>query len=235
MSHFFLRSKHYLLFIPLLLPTLTSWIAQGAYGQQLQEFSQEIGTGSDFSFADFTLADYSGYFYFFLVLMILPMLVQVGWYRAVGQDLKKYLPDHASFNDKTFKITLAVQVISVLAMVGTFWYGWNWLGDSIPGWIESDGVSDERAKDLALSALKVAGLVAIIGLIGFAAAIYNSYFVGKTLKTIEEGRPVKGGELVGYVILSYFLVIGIWIMQPKVNRLVETGTMNKADDGDGVW
>ncbi len=235
MSHFFLRSKHYILFIPLLLPTLSSWIVQGIYGQKLQEFSNEMTAGADFSFGNFELADYNIYFYLFIGLMLLAMLIQVGWYHAVGQDLKRYLPDHTELKDSTFKITLPLQILTTLAMIGLFWYGWNWLGDSIPGWIENDGIDEENVQDFAFSFLKVMGLFGAIGLVGFAAQIYNCFFVGKTLKTIEEGRPVKGGELVGYVILSYFLVVGVWILQPKVNRLVETGNMNKVEDGDGVW
>lgn len=234
MSHFFLRSKHYILFIPLLLPTLISWIAQSFYGQQLQTFSEEVGAGADVSFDNFVLADYNGYFYGYLALILLAMLTQVGWYRSVGQKLKQYLPDHTDLNDKTFNITLVVQVISTLAMVGFLVFGWNWLGENIPSWIETDGLTPEAGQDLVFSVLKTAGLILLIVLIGFAAQVYNCYFAGKTLKTIEEGRPVKGGEVVGYVILSYFLVIGVWIMQPKVNRLVETG--NTAKDGeDGPW
>jgi len=233
MSHFFLRSKHYILFIPLLLPTLTSWIAQGAYGQKIQEFSQEMEAGADFSFADFALADYNGYFYFFIAITILAMLTQVGWYRAVGQDLKRYLPDHISLKDKTFKISIMAQVASTLAMVAFFWYGWNWLGENIPEWVASDGLSEEEGQSLLFSVLKTMGVFFLIGFIGFAATIYNCYFAGKTLKTIEEGRPVKGGEIVGYVIMSYFLVIGVWIMQPKVNLLVETGSMSKGEET--VW
>lgn len=234
MSHFFLRSKHYLLFIPLFLTTLSTWIAQGVYGQRFQEWSQEMQDGGDFDFSGFELADYNGYFYAFIAMTLLALVTQVGWYRAVGQDLKRYLPDHTNLNDKAFNITLVLQVATSLLMVGIMWYGWNWLAANLPTWIENDGVSPEEGQELLVSALKKVGLFVAIALAGFAAQIYNCYFVGKTLKTIEEGRPAKGGEIVGYVILSYLLVIGIWIMQPKVNRLVETGSMAKAGD-DGVW
>ncbi len=235
MSHFFLRSKHYLLFIPLILPTLSSWILQGVYGQKIQEFTAEMEAGADFSFAGFDLADYNGYFYFFIGLSLLTLLTQIGWYRAVGQDLKRYLPDHVGLKDSTFKVTLAIQVIASFIMLGTFWYGWNWMGENIPNWIANDGVSPEEGEAMVLSGLKVVGLFFLVGIASFASQIYNCYFVGKTLKTIEEGRSVKGGELVGYVILSYLLMIGVWIMQPKINRLVETGSMSKGEEGDGVW
>ncbi|MCX8211505.1 MAG: hypothetical protein OTI34_10685 [Lewinella sp.] len=234
MSHFFLRSKHYLLFVPLFLTTLSGWVAQATYGQRIQEWGQEIQDGGDFDFSGFNLADYNGYFYAFIAMILLALVTQVGWYRAVGQDLKRYLPDHTSLNDNTFKATLILQVASSLLMVGFMWYGWNWVGANIPTWIENDGMSPEGGKEMLMSALKMAGLFVAIALIGFLAQVYNCYFAGKTLKTIEEGRSAKGGEIVGYVILSYFLVLGVWIMQPKVNRLVETGSMAKAGN-DGVW
>lgn len=236
MSHFFLRSKHYILFIPLFLSTLSTWIFQAVYTERIQEMTQEMQTGMEpnFDFSGFNLADYNSSFYAFIGLTLLTLVTQVGWYRAVGQDLKRYLPDHTSLKDSTFKTTIILQVAAALLMVGFMWYGWNWVGDNIPTWIENDGVSPEDGKEMVMSALKIGSLFALTVLVGFAAQIYNCYFVGKTLKSIEEGRTAKGGEVVGYVILSYFLVIGIWIMQPKVNRLVETGSMAKAGD-DGVW
>jgi hypothetical protein len=236
MSHFFLRSKHYILFIPLCLSTVSTWVFQGIYTERIQEWTQEMQTGIEpnFDFTGFNLSDYNSYFYAFIGLTLLTLIAQVGWYRSVGQDLKRYLPEHVSLKDTTFNTTIILQIASSLLMIGFMWYGWNWVGDNIPSWIENDGVSPEGGKEMAISALKIGSLFGLTALVGFASQIYNCYFAGKTLKTIEEGRLAKGGEIAGYVILSYFLVVGIWIMQPKVNRLVETGSMAKAGD-DGVW
>ncbi|TXF88934.1 hypothetical protein FUA23_12820 [Neolewinella aurantiaca] len=234
MSHFFLRSKHYVLFVPLFLTTLTTWIFQGMYSQSIQEWSTEAQMGGDFDFSGFDLADYNVYFYAFIGVMLLSLLTQVGWYRSVGQDLKRYLPDHLDLQDKTFKVTIPLQVITTFAIIAIYWYGWNWASDNLTALIDNEGIGSGTPQDFLMTMLKFLGMFSLVGIIGFAATIYNCYFAGKTLKSIEEGRPVKGGEVVGYVILSYFLVVGVWIMQPKINRLVETGSMDKAEDNE-AW
>jgi hypothetical protein len=50
---------------------------------------------------------------------------------------------------------------------------------------------------------------------------YSLYFVAKTFKTVELQREVSFSDFAGEFFMIWFLLIGIWIIQPKVNRLVE--------------
>ena len=46
------------------------------------------------------------------------------------------------------------------------------------------------------------------------------YFVAKTFKTAELQRKVSFSDFAGDFFLVWFLPIGIWIIQPKINRMV---------------
>jgi hypothetical protein len=46
-------------------------------------------------------------------------------------------------------------------------------------------------------------------------------YVAKTIKTAELKRKVGLSEFSGEFFLLWFYFIGIWIIQPKINKLVE--------------
>lgn len=48
---------------------------------------------------------------------------------------------------------------------------------------------------------------------------YCLYFTAKTIKSVELQRPVVFGDFAGEFFLLWFFPIGIWIIQPKINRL----------------
>jgi hypothetical protein len=48
---------------------------------------------------------------------------------------------------------------------------------------------------------------------------YCIYFVAKTIKTVELQRAVKFKDFVGEFFLVWFFPIGVWILQPTINKL----------------
>ena len=49
--------------------------------------------------------------------------------------------------------------------------------------------------------------------------IYIVYFAAKTLKTIELNKEFKFKELSRVFFLILFLPIGIWFIQPRINKI----------------
>jgi len=49
--------------------------------------------------------------------------------------------------------------------------------------------------------------------------IYTWYFVSKTLAVAESGRIATFPDYIGYFFGLWILPIGIWIIQPRINRL----------------
>ncbi len=56
-------------------------------------------------------------------------------------------------------------------------------------------------------------------LLAMFCLVYSLYFVSKSLVSTERGAPVSFSNYVGVLFLIWFFPIGIWIVQPRVNRL----------------
>ena len=64
-------------------------------------------------------------------------------------------------------------------------------------------------------------LVVALGLFLFVCLIYDFNFVASALVLAETGRPKEMGEGAGTLLLFFFFPIGIWFIQPRINRLYE--------------
>jgi hypothetical protein len=144
--------------------------------------------------------------YFFIVLELLIclcMAVFFGWFWALGVGLHARLSPTVKVNLTRFKIFLLIPVIYITFM-SIFTLFFLQIG---PG----DG---DRFQGF---------LYAIIPLHLFAmfCVFYCFYFIAKELKSVELQRSVTFGDFAGEFFLIWFYPIGIWIIQPRVNRLFE--------------
>ena len=55
----------------------------------------------------------------------------------------------------------------------------------------------------------------------FYAFLYYLSFPGRSLRTIENKRLPDFGEYIGDFFLVLFLPIGIWFLQPRINRIAD--------------
>ena len=53
------------------------------------------------------------------------------------------------------------------------------------------------------------------------SAFYCFYFVIKTIKTVELQKELRFIDFAGEFFLICFYPIGIWFIQPKVNKIIE--------------
>ena len=66
-----------------------------------------------------------------------------------------------------------------------------------------------------------AGLLIFAGAVfGLFCAFHSLWFTAKALKSVELGRAVSFSDFGGDFMALWFLPIGVWIIQPKVNRLL---------------
>lgn len=63
------------------------------------------------------------------------------------------------------------------------------------------------------------GLIIPLHLFAMVCMFYLLYFVSKSLVLAEKSKPASFYDYAGPFFLLWFFPIGIWIVQPKVNRL----------------
>ncbi len=153
--------------------------------------------------------------YFFPIMMILFIGLFFGWFYAIGTNLHKKLPSTATMNLTRFKIFLLIPImytliISVL-MISVFT-------------INPTG----RLPNPAIFALIVP-----LHLFSMFCIFYCLYFNAKALKTVEWQKPVTFNDFAGEFFLIWFFPIGIWIIQPRINKLFDT-TLTNDDNLDST-
>lgn len=70
------------------------------------------------------------------------------------------------------------------------------------------------------------GIEAIPLLYVFYAVVNSMAFPARALRTLEKGKKAELGEYIGDFFLILFLPIGIWFLQPRINKLAKDLELN---------
>jgi hypothetical protein len=140
-------------------------------------------------------------FIIFPAIMILFMVLYFGWFYSLGMNLCKKLPESVTMNLTRFKIFLFIPVVYLIFFL-VFIFG------MFSGILS--GVQPDPSIFTWIFPLHFFSMFCIF---------YCLYFIAKALKTVELQRPVTFGDYAGEFSLIWFFPIGIWKIQPRINRL----------------
>jgi hypothetical protein len=147
------------------------------------------------------------YLSLYSLVAIFSIALFLTWFYSLGTNLAKKLPITVNMNVTRFKIFLFIPVIYGILSLLVF--------------IRLVSAIDTGAQPNPALFL----LIFPIHLFCMFCVFYCLYFVAKTLKTIEWQRPVTFSDYAGEFFLIWFFPIGIWFLQPRINKLFNgTGT-----------
>lgn len=196
-----LTAKHWQLFILTFGVQMLVQIAMMGYF-----FSAMIS--NDFEQNPFLIFDLLKYF---PIVMILLMIVYLAWIYSVSVGLQSKVPSNVSMKVKKFKIFFFIPIVyNILFMIG------------FSLWISS--MNHQAPLDNFVHFENFFPIFFPVNLFAMFCSLYTIYFTAKTIKTVELQREVKFGEFVGEFFLIWFYFIGVWILQPKINKMVELDT-----------
>ena len=199
MIHFFLKAKHWQLFIIMLGIPL---IYQFYFMSQILGFqTQPEQVAGEEGFTE-VLNEQFIQFDLFPYVMIFFALIFFGWFWSIAIGLQKNIPKEIKMKVKKFKIFFFIPLIYIIFLMiymGGLFSGMLTSGFSNSGWIVA--------------------IILLLHLFSMYCIFYSMYFVAKTIKTAELQRKVGFGDHAGEFFLLWFYFIGIWIIQPKVNKL----------------
>ncbi len=144
------------------------------------------------------------FFKFFPPIMILFTGLFFGWFWSIAIGLKEKIPREIKLKTNKFKFffffPLFYIMLLILHMAAKF-YGLTPNTFNTGNW--------------------TIALILPVHLFSMFCIFYSMYFVAKTIKTVELQKKVRFGDFAGEFFLLWFYIIGIWIIQPKINRLVD--------------
>lgn len=150
--------------------------------------------------------NFSLFFVFILFIMVVAMGTQFSWYYSVGTALAGRLPSNAGMNVRRFRNFVFIPVAYIMLFM-------LFVGSEVLFAI-NDGPPSPM---LALS------FIVIIPLHFFSifCIFYSMWFVAKSLKMVERYQFVEFGDYAGDFFLIWFFFVGVWFIQPRINRLFD--------------
>lgn len=144
----------------------------------------------------------------FPLVMIFIISIFFGWLYALATNLYLKLPDTVSMNLSKFKIFFFIPVLYMLFI-------------AIGILVMFNSVSSESQLEP-----RIFLLIIPIHLFSMFCIFYCLYFIAKALKSVELQKQVTFSDFSAEFILLWFSFIGIWIIQPRINKLFESNNEN---------
>ncbi|MEM7571238.1 MAG: hypothetical protein AAF433_00005 [Bacteroidota bacterium] len=205
MINFFLRAKHWQVFLLILsLPILAQFLFFGLFFNDLNNLSDPAGAARAFD----------SYLRFIPWLILLSMGGLLAWFWSIGQGLQAQIPEDLRPKTSFFAISIAFPLLYFFLFFQVLMPDLFLMSpDSFP-----------------LENFRWLGLIIPLHFFAMFCMFYNMYFAARSIKLAELQRPVQAGDYLGDFFLFWFFVIGIWFIQPRVNQLAEEGPTNWQSD-----
>lgn len=142
----------------------------------------------------------------FGLMMIIALGTQFGWLYNVGTALAEKLGPNSGLNVRRFKNFVLVpaiylgMLVILMAIVGLV--------------IMNNG---RPSPYMALLFI----IIIPMHLFSVFCIFYSIWFIAKSLKMAERWNHVEFGDYVGEFFLTWFIFVGIWFLQPRINRLFD--------------
>jgi hypothetical protein len=148
---------------------------------------------------------------FFPAMTILFTAVIFGWKWSVVIGLQKKLPEGVSMNLKLFKVVFFLPLVYLFMFSMFIILAMRWM--MMGGWA---GAEPNPSVIVA-----IVTVIMPLHLFSIFCLFYILYFVAKTIKAVELQREVTFSDFAGEFFLIWFYPIGIWFVQPKINKMAQ--------------
>jgi len=193
MINLFLKAKHWQLFILTVGVPFTAYFSMIGY-----IFSTVIGGNPN-------PADIFEVIWIFPLIMILFVGGTYCWMWSIAIGLQRSIPAEVKMKVMKFKIFFLYPFVYILLIILTVIV------------VLSIDMSGFEPKALIV----LVPLVILMHLFAIFCSFYSLYFVAKAIKTALLQRETRFSEFTEEFFLVWFYPVGVWILQPRINRLIE--------------
>jgi hypothetical protein len=208
MTSRFLKAKHWQLFVLTFpIPFVLQRIGMAHFFDFFQTFEM-METSGDIS-PSITLVSMVDFVGIMMIAAALVSIFMFGWLWSVGIGLQDKIPEGLRMKTGLFKAALILPMVYSAGLFGVV--GFVFLN------IESF-LNINFSEELFF---RIFPTVLSLHLLSIAAIIYALVFAAKTIKTAELQRKIKSDEFIGEFFMICIFIIGVWILQPRINEIHE--------------
>lgn len=73
-------------------------------------------------------------------------------------------------------------------------------------------------------------IIFFLHLLTMFAIIYTMYFTAKTITSVEMKKETHFSDYIGDFFLIWFFPVGVWFIQPRINRIIEEQTFTNYEE-----
>ena len=195
-----LTLKHWQLFILMfVVPMLAQITLMVSLFSQLMAQDQPLPADDPAEFIGF----FSNTMYIVFGVMLFLMLLHFTWQYTLGSSLHKKLPENVKMNLSLFRAFLIIPLVYIVLLC-------FFMADMF-----SSMLSNEVPNFYWFA------FIIPLHLFSMFCMFYGIYFNAKSLKAVELQRPITTNDYIAEFFLLWFLPVGIWILQPRINKLFE--------------
>ena len=209
-----LRMKHWQLFIAIFfIPFILQIVAMSSIFSKV--FAQQEPRPIDF--APFLIV--------FPIMFIIILYCTLGWQWAIVNNLHEKLPADVKVPFKRIKIFYVIQVtylITLVIGVSLFLYMMIQAFEVNPG---------RHDPEPPVTLLMLPLLFIPLHLFVIFCQFHNMFFAAKIMKSAELQKPTKFDDFAAEFFLIWFNFIGVWILQPRLNKMIQGKINNSSVDG----
>lgn len=154
-----------------------------------------------------------------LPLSVLSLAVNYGWLYAVNQRITPMAPE--SYRPNQQLVSVAIGLIVLFTTLNLVLTGYMYAN----GFEEMFSIDNNRADFGSMgSTFMVLYIFSLLGsFVNLGLSVYVSYQLSRALKGAELQRHLRSDDTIGPFFAFFFLFIGIFFMQPIVNKLHAEG------------
>ena len=148
-------------------------------------------------------------------LSFLASLTTFVWMYQVGTKLQAFMhPEMRRLKVQRFKFFFAFPMVYMIIVLSLF----------VPFIVNTASSPGQQIQNIG-SFFAIFILMFIGHFFTFFCIIFSMYFLAKTLKSAELKREAHFSDYIGDFFLFWFFPVGVWFIQPKVNRII-SGEIN---------
>lgn len=155
------------------------------------------------------------FFKWFPFLILLFFYINHGWFWSVGVGLQRLVPQEVSMKVRRFKWAVIFPMVYLTILMSLMSVFFNVLNPPMLSTAEPGPIPDPRYLVIGMLTIFPLHLICIV------CIFYSIYFVAKTIKTVELQKELEFSDFAGECFMVWFNIFGIWILQPKINKMAE--------------